>query len=89
LEIERFERIGVPLAGYRRTGENASVKHWAVMEREIARVGQAFAPKSKTKRRLYRLFMKLWLNGTNPGWALHKIPATRGGFAADMLRHLF
>ena len=84
-----FARIGSAIAGYRRTGENASVVQADLMRGEIDRVRAAYAPRNVAVRLSYNLLMKSWLNARNPGWTLSKWPATRDGLTASALRHFF
>jgi glycosyltransferase involved in cell wall biosynthesis len=73
LRKERFQRIDRPLALWRRHGENFSVVHKELAEREAAAVRQSLRIRQGFTHSLRQLAMKLWINLSNPGWCRRKM----------------
>lgn len=73
-----FTRVNRTLACFRRTGENISVVNKERADKESHAVEEMFGSRSALQRSLYRYFMKVRLNGTNPGWSVRKWGDARG-----------
>jgi glycosyltransferase involved in cell wall biosynthesis len=72
LELEPFSRINKTLTMCRRHGANASMQRSPVHSEETRRIMRRYGPSSRGRELLYRYVLKVWANGTNPGWFLHK-----------------
>jgi glycosyltransferase involved in cell wall biosynthesis len=72
LEREPFSRINQPLTSCRRHGGNASMQQSPVHSAETRRIMRRYGPPSRRQEVMYRYLLKVWVNGTNPGWFLHK-----------------
>jgi glycosyltransferase involved in cell wall biosynthesis len=72
LQNAPFTRINRILTGIRRHGDNLSMSADPQRLAEERRVVERYGPESELQRRAYRYLLKLWLNGTNPTWALSK-----------------
>jgi GT2 family glycosyltransferase len=75
-ELAPFARVTTVVALYRRRGDNLSIVGPTVAE-ENRRILEMHGPTSPRLRAAYRLLMKLYMNGRNPGWALHKLRSAR------------
>jgi glycosyltransferase involved in cell wall biosynthesis len=71
-EIEPFYRLDRPLACFRHTGMNNSVRYRERALAEWADVRQRFGPGSNVERRLWNVAMRSWFNFRNPGWMIGK-----------------
>jgi glycosyltransferase involved in cell wall biosynthesis len=67
-----YERVGDPIACFRRTGRNNSVVNTARAAGEIRLICDAFGPKSKLERVCWRYVQKCWFNVANPQWSMRK-----------------
>jgi glycosyltransferase involved in cell wall biosynthesis len=65
-----FARVGQTVAVFRRHGANESMANGA--EDELERVSRLYGPTGALERAYYRLKIKTWVNGRNPGWAYRK-----------------
>jgi len=72
LEREPFFRIRQVLSGFRRHGDNTSMRLDDTHLAEIRMVADRFAPRSEWQRVAHRYLLKVWLNGRNPGWSTMK-----------------
>jgi glycosyltransferase involved in cell wall biosynthesis len=85
LEREPFSRINRTLTMCRRHGGNASMQQSPVHSKETRRIMLQYGPSSRRQELMYRYLLKVWVNGTNPGWFLHKrMDAVRARRAARM-----
>jgi glycosyltransferase involved in cell wall biosynthesis len=72
LQREPFARINRTLSAIRRHGGNASMQETPVHRAEAEEITRRYGPSSRSRRVTYQYLLKLWLNGTNPGWFLRK-----------------
>jgi glycosyltransferase involved in cell wall biosynthesis len=69
---ESFVRIAQPLCAWRRHDTGLSQAMSPALSAEIQWVQERYGPASPWRQTLYRYFLKLWLNGTNPKWFTFK-----------------
>jgi glycosyltransferase involved in cell wall biosynthesis len=67
-----FFRIPRVISCFRRHGQNMSMRMDAVQLAENEAVAQRFGPSAPWQRMTYRYLLKLWLNGENLPWSVHK-----------------
>lgn len=72
LQREPFARINRILTGIRRHGDNLSMSADPKRLAEERTVAERYGPRSEWQRTASRNLLKLWLNGSNPKWFLHK-----------------
>ena len=72
LRIEPFQRVGRSLATFRRHGDNASILGKPALLEEGRRIEARFGPRTRIRRDLYRMALKVWLNAASPGWFVAK-----------------
>ena len=73
LDAQRFDRLAQRLAIGRLHGENVSAATGSRLHiSERARIADAYGPRSRLLRQIYRQALRVWLNGRNPGWFLGK-----------------
>jgi glycosyltransferase involved in cell wall biosynthesis len=74
-----FARIDKVIACNRRTGDNFSVVHGHLADRQCQTVREVYGPESSLLRFVNKMVMKGWVYGLNPGWAIRKY-VSRGRF---------
>lgn len=67
-----YLRIHRALSCFRRHGQNMSMRADAAQLAENEAVAQSFGPSAPWRRLTYQYFVKLWLNGENLPWSVHK-----------------
>jgi glycosyltransferase involved in cell wall biosynthesis len=72
LQCEPFARVNRTLSSVRRHGGNASMQQTPVHSAETRQIMERYGPSSAWKQATYRYLLKIWANGTNPGWFLRK-----------------
>jgi glycosyltransferase involved in cell wall biosynthesis len=72
LDREPFQPVERPLACFRRTGLNNSVRYRERARAESAEIEQRFGPVSDVERRLWNVTMRSWFNLRNPTWMISK-----------------
>lgn len=73
LSQEPYARVSVPIACFRRTGQNNSVVNAERANREVRSVRDALGPKSILERACWRSLLKAWFNLRNPQWLARKL----------------
>ena len=69
---EPFCPVNRTVSSVRRHGGNASMQQTPVHAAETREIMERYGPASTWKRMAYRYLLKLWANGTNPGWFVRK-----------------
>jgi hypothetical protein len=78
LKREPFARVARTLSAARRHTDAMSMDRNAAHLAELAAIEEQSAPRSRTRRTLYRYALKVWLNATKPKWsALKRMDAFR------------
>jgi glycosyltransferase involved in cell wall biosynthesis len=78
LKREPFDRVARTLSVARRHSDAMSMDRNARHLAELKAIEEHDAPRSWSRRMLYRYRLKLWLNATNPRWsALKRVDALR------------
>ena len=75
LEREQFQRIAQMLSCNYKHGTNISMRLDDIHRAETQLIENLYAPKTKRRRRIYRILLKSWLNATNPRWFTMKMVA--------------
>ena len=73
LSVAPYARLGLPVACFRRTGQNNSAVNALRADGECRRVLERFGPRTAAARRFWRYALKVWFNGANPQWLLCKL----------------
>lgn len=73
LRLAPFARLERPLACFRHTGVNNSAVNVERTSTENGRVRAAFGPRTPFERIVWKAVLKLWLNASNPDWAVGKL----------------
>ena len=68
----RFDRSSKSLSAWRMHGQNLSLSRSSVIEEERIRIQAAYAPTSGILSYVYRIVLKIWLNGRSPTWFMLK-----------------
>lgn len=71
-QLDSFVRVRQTLSCFRRHGGNMSMRSNAGQLAEIEAVAKRFGPPTSWQRLTYRYILKLWLNGGNLPWFVHK-----------------
>jgi glycosyltransferase involved in cell wall biosynthesis len=86
LRREPFARVPRTLSAARRHSDAMSMDRNAVHLAELKSIAEQNAPRSWSRRTLYRYSLKLWLNATNPKWsALKRLDAFRDHYHVTAL----
>lgn len=73
LDAQPFDRLGQVLAiGCLHGGNVSAATRSSTYVSERTRVEDAYGPRSRVLRQLYRQALRVWLNGRNPGWFMGK-----------------
>lgn len=78
LRVAPFAREPQPIAAFRRHGNNRSIVQ-PEFKGENEQLAMTYGSRYAWQRRLTSYAMKAWVNGRNPGWALHKLVSPSGG----------
>lgn len=67
-----YSRVRCQVAGIRRDGGNTSMERNPQHEFEIRKIAETYGPRRASVRAGSKLGLKVWINGTSPGWFVRK-----------------